>query len=89
MYLPISADKSFVRDTKNFPFTGLAPNGYSELDAGVDVGGPIIKNRLTFFAAFNPQFRTNSYLTQTFRGDGQRQDQDAVLFGQAVVGDQQ
>ena len=35
--------KSFVRDTKNFPFTGLAPNGYSELDAGVDIGGPIIK----------------------------------------------
>ena len=58
--------KSFVRDTKNFPFTGLAPNGYSEIDAGFDVGGPIIKNRLTFFAAFNPQFRTNSYLTQTF-----------------------
>jgi outer membrane receptor protein involved in Fe transport len=59
--------KSFVRDTKNFPFTGLAPNGYSEIDAGVDIGGPIIKNRLTFFAAFNPQFRTNNYLTQTFR----------------------
>ncbi|HEX2639308.1 MAG TPA: TonB-dependent receptor, partial [Pyrinomonadaceae bacterium] len=61
--------KSFVRDTKNFPFTGLAPNGYSELDAGVDISGPIIKNRLTFFAAFNPQFRTNHYLTQTFRDD--------------------
>jgi outer membrane receptor protein involved in Fe transport len=58
---------SFVRDTKNFPFTGLAPNGYSELDAGGDIGGPIIKNRLTFFAAFNPQFRKNKYLTQTFR----------------------
>jgi len=58
---------SFVRDTKNFPFTGLAPNGYSELDAGGDVGGPIIKDRLTFFAAFNPQFRTNNYLTQTLR----------------------
>ena len=61
--------QSFVRETKNFPFTGLAPNGYSELDAGVDVGGPIIKNRLTFFAAFNPQFRTNHYLTQTFRNE--------------------
>jgi outer membrane receptor protein involved in Fe transport len=59
--------KSFVRETKNLPFTGLAPNGYSELDAGGDVGGPIIENRLTFFAAFNPQFRTNHYLTQTFR----------------------
>src|SRR6476469_9972181 len=63
--------KSFVRDTKNFPFTGLAPNGYSELDAGADIGGPIIKDRLTFFAAFNPQFRTNNYLTQTFRQEAE------------------
>lgn len=63
------SDKSFVRDTKNLPFTGLAPNGFSEVDAGVDIGGPIIKNKLTFFAAFNPQFRTNNYLTQTFRQD--------------------
>lgn len=60
---------SFVRETENFPFTGLAPNGFKDVDAGVDVGGPIIKNRLTFFAAFNPQFRTNNYLTQTFRQD--------------------
>ncbi|MEP6704406.1 MAG: TonB-dependent receptor, partial [Acidobacteriota bacterium] len=63
--------KSFVRDTKNFPLTGLAPNGYSELDAGGDIGGPIIKDRLTFFAAFNPQYRTNSYLTQTFRSEAE------------------
>ncbi|MGH9819918.1 MAG: carboxypeptidase regulatory-like domain-containing protein, partial [Pyrinomonadaceae bacterium] len=63
--------KNFVQSTKNFPFTGLAPNGYSELDAGVDVGGPIIQNRLTFFAAFNPQYRTNHYLTQTFRDEVQ------------------
>jgi len=61
--------KGFVSGTKNLPFTGPAPNGYSELDAGVDIGGPIIKNRLTFFAAFNPQFRTNHYLTQVFRQD--------------------
>ncbi|HEX6124616.1 MAG TPA: TonB-dependent receptor [Pyrinomonadaceae bacterium] len=58
---------SFVSETKHFPLTGLAPNGFSEVDAGGDIGGPIIKNRLTFFAAFNPQFRTNNYLTQTFR----------------------
>jgi len=61
--------KGFVRSTKNFPFTGIAPNGYSELDAGGDIGGPIVKNRLTFFAAFNPQYRKNQYLTQTFRED--------------------
>jgi hypothetical protein len=58
---------SFVRETRNFPNTGSAPNGYSEVDAGGDIGGPIIENHLTFFAAFNPQFRTNKYLTQTFR----------------------
>lgn len=57
----------FVRETKHFPFTDLAPNGFSEVDAGATIGGPIIKNRLTFFAAFNPQYRTNNYLTQTFR----------------------
>src|SRR5688572_14961244 len=60
---------NFVRETKHFPFTDLAPNGFSEVDAGAAIGGPIIKNRLTFFAAFNPQFRTNNYLTQTFRQD--------------------
>jgi outer membrane receptor protein involved in Fe transport len=59
--------KQFVRDTKHLPLTGLAPNGFSEVDAGADISGPIIKNRLTFFAAFNPQRRENSYLTQTFR----------------------
>src|SRR5688500_15110378 len=58
---------SFVRETKHFPLTGLAPNGYSEVDAGGDIGGPIIKNRLTFFGAFNPQYRTNNYLTQGLR----------------------
>jgi len=58
--------KSFVRKTRQFPFTGYAPNGFSELDAGVDIGGPIIKNKLTFFGAFNPQQRRNYFLTQTF-----------------------
>lgn len=59
--------KSLVAKTKNFPFTGLAPNGFSDLDAGFDIGGPIKKEKLWFFGAFNPQFRTNHYLTQTFR----------------------
>lgn len=61
----------FVRETKHLPFTDLAPNGFSEVDAGATLGGPIIKNRLTFFAAFNPQYRTNNYLTQTFREEVQ------------------
>jgi outer membrane receptor protein involved in Fe transport len=61
--------KSMVRETKQFSFTGSAPNGFSEIDAGVDIGGPIIKNKLWFFGAFNPQQRKNFFLTQTFRDE--------------------
>ncbi len=59
--------KGMVRETKNFPQTGLAPDGFSEVDAGGDIGGPIVKDKLWFFGAFNPQRRENSYLTQSFR----------------------
>ena len=72
---------SFVSDTKHFPFTGLAPNGFSEVDAGGDIGGPIIKNRLTFFAAFNPQYRTNNYLTQSFRQEAEGKIQTPFYSG--------
>jgi hypothetical protein len=60
--------ESFVRETKAsaIPFTGAAPNGYSEIDAGFDIGGPIVKDKLFFFGAFNPQRRKNFFLTQTF-----------------------
>jgi outer membrane receptor protein involved in Fe transport len=58
--------KGVVRAVKNFPFTGSAANGFSEKDLGVDLGGPIKKDKLWFFAAANPQWRTNNYLTQTF-----------------------
>ena len=58
--------KGLVREVKNFPFTGSAANGFSETDVGGDIGGPIIKDKLWFFGAFNPQRRKNFYLTQTF-----------------------
>jgi outer membrane receptor protein involved in Fe transport len=58
--------KGLVRATKQFPFTGSAPNGFSEIDAGFDIGGPIKKDKLWFFGAFNPQQRKNAFLTQTF-----------------------
>lgn len=60
--------ESFVRSVKSsaLPFTGAAPNGYSEVDAGFDIGGPIVKDKLWFFGAFNPQYRKNFFLTQTF-----------------------
>src|SRR5882762_8026637 len=63
--------KSFVRKTKEFPFTGAAANGFSEIDLGGDIGGPIKKDKLWFFGAFNPQRRTNYYLTQTFHAPAQ------------------
>jgi outer membrane receptor protein involved in Fe transport len=58
--------KGLVREVKNFPFTGSAANGFSETDIGGDIGGPIVKDKLWFFGAFNPQRRKNFYLTQTF-----------------------
>ena len=58
---------SFVRETQNFAYTGSAPNGFSEVDAGFDIGGPISKDKLWFFGAFNPQRRKNHFFTQTFR----------------------
>ena len=54
-----------MRGTKYFPFIGSAPNGFSELDAGFDLGGALKKDKLWFFGAVNPQRRENSYLTQT------------------------
>jgi outer membrane receptor protein involved in Fe transport len=59
--------KGLVRETKNFSNTGSAPNGFSEIDAGFDIGGPIKKDKIWFFGAFNPQRRTNFYLSQTLR----------------------
>ncbi|MFN2576119.1 MAG: TonB-dependent receptor domain-containing protein [Pyrinomonadaceae bacterium] len=63
--------KGLVRSVKNFPFTGAAANGFSETDIGGDIGGPIKKDKLWFFGAFNPQRRTNFYLTQTFHTPAQ------------------
>jgi outer membrane receptor protein involved in Fe transport len=59
--------KSLVRETRNFSNTGAAPNGFSEIDAGFDIGGPIKKDKIWFFGAFNPQRRKNFYLSQTLR----------------------
>jgi outer membrane receptor protein involved in Fe transport len=65
--------KGLVRAVKNFPFTGSTANGFSETDLGGDIGGPIKKDKLWFFGAFNPQRRTNYYLTQTFFQPAQNQ----------------
>ncbi|MBA4183937.1 MAG: TonB-dependent receptor [Acidobacteria bacterium] len=60
--------KSFVRDVKAsaIPQIGAVSSSFSEIDAGFDIGGPIIKDKLWFFGAFNPQIRKNFFLTQTF-----------------------
>ncbi len=60
--------KSFVRPVKAsaLPLIGAASSKFSEVDAGFDIGGPIKKDKLWFFGAFNPQQRKNQFLTQTF-----------------------
>lgn len=65
--------QSFVRDvkTESIPFTGSAANGFSEVDAGFDIGGPIVKDKLWFFGAFNPQRRKNFFIAQTTLSDVQ------------------
>jgi len=63
--------KGMVRGVNNFPFTGSAFNGFSEVDIGGDIGGPIVKDKVWFFGAFNPQSRKNYYLTQTFHAPAQ------------------
>ena len=59
--------KGMVREVTSFPLRGAAPSKFSEVDAGFDLGGPIKKDKLWFFGAFNPQRRNNTYLTQTFQ----------------------
>src|SRR6185295_10495339 len=60
--------KGMVRNVKSsaIPQVGASPQSFSEIDAGFDLGGPIIKDKLWFFGAFNPQRRENSFRTQTF-----------------------
>jgi outer membrane receptor protein involved in Fe transport len=78
--------QGMVRSTKNFPFTGSAPNGFSEIDAGFDIGGPIIKDKLWFFGAFNPQRRKNFFFTQTFRDEVENQVTTPFYAGKITWG---
>ena len=59
--------KSMVRSVKNFSNSSASNNGFSEVDVGGDIGGPIIKDKLWFFGAFNPQTRKNFFLGQSLR----------------------
>lgn len=77
---------SFVRKTINFPFTGSAPNGFSERDGGFDLGGPIKKDKLWFFGAFNPQYRKNKFLTQTFRQEAENEISTPFYAGKITYG---
>src|SRR5262245_23100355 len=78
--------QKFVRETKNFPFTGSAPNGFSEIDGGFDLGGPIMKDKLWFFGAFNPQRRENHFLTQTFRQEVRNKITTPYYAGKVTYG---
>ena len=73
--------ESFVREVKTsaIPFTGAAPNGYSEIDAGFDIGGPIIKDKLFFFGAFNPQTTQELLLDSDVPSGSRERSHDSVL----------
>jgi outer membrane receptor protein involved in Fe transport len=57
--------KGMVAEVKNFSNSSASNNGFSEVDAGFDIGGPIMKDKLWFFGAFNPQRRKNFFLGQS------------------------
>jgi outer membrane receptor protein involved in Fe transport len=80
--------RSFVRDVKSsaVPFVGSAPDGYSEVDAGFDIGGPIVKDKLWFFGAFNPQRRNNYFRTQTFGAEVENQITTPFYAGKLTYG---
>jgi outer membrane receptor protein involved in Fe transport len=80
--------KGMVADTKTtaIPRTGSAPNGFSEVDAGADIGGPIVKDKLWFFAAFNPQTRKNFFLTQTFLNEVENKIKTPFYAGKLTWG---
>ena len=59
--------KGMVAEVKNLSNSTASNNGFSELDAGFDIGGPIMRDKLWFFGAFNPQKRTNFFLGQSTR----------------------
>jgi hypothetical protein len=60
--------RNLVREVKSsaIPFTQATWSSFSQIDAGGDIGGRIIKDKLFYYAAFNPQRRRNYFLTQTF-----------------------
>jgi outer membrane receptor protein involved in Fe transport len=80
--------KSFVRDVKAsaIPLTGAVSSSFSEVDAGFDLGGPIIKDKLWFFGAFNPQYRKNFFLTQTFNREVQNKITTPFYAGKLTWG---
>jgi outer membrane receptor protein involved in Fe transport len=78
--------KGLVRGTKNFSFLGASPNGFSEVDAGFDIGGPIMKDKLWFFGAFNPQRRQNFFLTQTFHDEAENKITTPFYSGKLTYG---
>src|SRR6185436_20056513 len=59
---------NLVRDVKSsaIPFTEAASRSFSQIDAGFDIGGPVVKDKLWYFGSFNLQHRKNYSLTQTF-----------------------
>ncbi len=62
-------DDSFEAHAKLPRQVGDAVTGYTDWDVGFDLGGKIVRDRLWYFVAANPGFRTDTVVREVFAGD--------------------
>jgi len=63
-------DDSFSVEAKVPETRGAALPGYTYYDVGFDVGGRIIRDKLWFFVAYNPNYRENNVENTVFDRNG-------------------
>ena len=63
-------DDSFAIEAKRPVNVGVSTNGYTYYDVGFDLGGKIIRDKLWYFVAYNPNYRKTEYQRDIFTPDG-------------------
>lgn len=63
-------DDSFSTEAKVPATRGAAVTQYTDWDAGFDVGGKILQDKLWYFVAYNPNFTDQTIQRNIFRRDG-------------------
>ncbi|HHQ49350.1 MAG TPA: hypothetical protein ENK19_10780, partial [Acidobacteria bacterium] len=62
-------DDSFAIEAKRPVNVGVSTNGYTYYDVGFDLGGKIIRDKLWYFVAYNPNYRKTDYQRDIFTPD--------------------